>query len=194
MNKLAISLTMFAMALGGCGDDDRPGDITFPDSGPRTDMGPSDTDMGTTGADMGGGPRDCEQPLADLVEINMSPMAMGMLLPRCAAATRTCVTDCGTDQACVANCVMNDMTPGVDVGGGTVLDCNLCFNYQFNACIYDACPSQFSTFLCCGDDNGCTDLNNCPACNTEQMALVSCFMAAAPDCDTNFQAACFASE
>ncbi len=193
MNKLTISLTIFAMALGGCGDDDRPGDdITIPDSGPGTDMGPVGTDMGPSGTDMGPtGPRDCEQPITDLVEINMDPMVMGMLLPRCEAATETCVTDCADDLDCQSMCVMNDTTPGVDVGGGTVLDCNLCFNYQFNACIYDGCPDQFEALLCCAEDAGCANAFDCPACSTEFSALQSCAGGVIAGCGT-FQSACFA--
>jgi hypothetical protein len=192
MNKLTISLTIFAMAFAGCGDDDRPGDIVIPDSGPGgDDMGPGTTDMGPPAMDMG--PSQCEQPLTDLVELNMDPMAMGMLLPRCAAATETCVADCADDTTCQTGCVMDDDTPGVNVGGGTVLDCNLCFNYQFNACVYDSCPDEFTAVLCCAEAAGCANAFDCPACESENMALGTCASPVVASCD-EFQAACFADE
>jgi len=191
MNKLTISLTIFAMALGGCGDDDRDGDdtITLMDSGPATDMG-TGTDLGT-GTD-GGGTRSCEQPLPNLVDLNMDPMAMGMLLPRCEAATVDCVNAC-EDLDCQTACLQADTTPSVDIGAAQPLDCELCFNVQFNSCLFDACPTQGADFLCCTEDQGCSDINNCPACGTESDAFSACAMPAASGCFTaDYLAACFA--
>ena len=190
MKKLVV-LVMAALAVG-CGDDDG---ITLMDSGMGTDMGGA-VDMGPTGTDMGPaemdmGPRECEEPLDDLVDINM--MAGGMLLPRCEAATADCLSACG-DQACATACLTNDPTPGVDVGGGTTLDCNLCFNYQTNVCVSDGCPTEFAAFICCAEDNGCTNPNDCGACATEQGALNSCAqgLVSAGTCGS-FQSACFAA-
>jgi len=189
MNKLTISLTIFAMALTGCGDDDRPGDIVIPDSG-TTDMGPVGTDMG--GTDSGSGPRMCEEGLPNLVELNMDPMAMGMLLPRCEAGTVDCINDC-TDTACQTACLEADTTPGVDIGGGQVLNCETCFNVQFNACLFDACPSEGTALLCCAEDNGCGNDLGCAACSAENSTFGDCAMPAASGCFTpDYLQACFA--
>ncbi|MEM9071331.1 MAG: hypothetical protein AAGE52_22685 [Myxococcota bacterium] len=189
MNKL-VPLTLL-LALG-CGDDD--GRIMLMDTGPGRDGGVADSGGGTDasgGVDAGGGGM-CMQPTPDLAVLNMDPAAMGMLLPRCAPATRTTLQAC-TNVDCLVGALNGDTTPGVDIGGGQIINCNACFNIQFNRCLDERCGTQFAAFRCCAEANGCADINNCPACSTENDALTSCAMTAGvtiPSC-TAFTDPCF---
>ncbi|MAR57153.1 MAG: hypothetical protein CMM93_09015 [Rickettsiales bacterium] len=193
MKKLTISMVLMGLMAFGCGDDDRATDddgITIPDSG-VADMNTTTPDMNTTTPDMGE-MRECAQELPNLVEINASPEGMGMILPRCEAATLECLQGC-EDAACEEACFTADGTPDLDLGGGNTIDCNLCYNVQFNYCIYDGCPDEFSAFLCCAEDNGCSDINNCPACSAEQDTLLTCAQPVLNGCG-EFVVPCFATE
>ena len=166
-------MTKFAPLLGlvlvfGCGDDDSRPDIMLMDTGPGTDGGPG-TDTGP-GMDSGpgtdtGGARTCEEMLTPLP---------GEALPRCAADTLNCIMACGADAMCQFTCTMDDTTPGVDAGGA-IIDCAGCWNYQTLYCLdSQGCHTQLSAFFCCIEDNGCTDPNNCPACNAQLSAVNAC--------------------
>lgn len=178
MKKLALMGILSVLALG-CGDDDggrgsdRDSGLMLMDSGmivlPDTGTPPM-MDAGTT--PMG----ECAEPPPDLRELNMDPMAMGMLLPRCSSATLTCLMGCSaSDTACSDGCLAADTTPGLDIGGGTTLDCDLCLTAQGNACIgNEGCETQWGAFFCCVEANGCANPNSCPACSAELSAIQTC--------------------
>ncbi len=178
MKKLVPLVCLLAL---GCGDDDRPMDsgVSLMDSGirPRSDGG-GGTDAGS-GTDAGGGTDAgsagmCADPLPDLIELNARPgTGMGMLLPRCSADTQTAISMC-RDVACLNAALAADMTPGLDIGGGTILDCELCYNAQVNKCIDDACPMEFADLRCCLESNGCTSPSSCPACMAQLDTLRAC--------------------
>lgn len=190
MKTLATLCTLSFLVLG-CGDDDRPredGGIVLDrdgggDTGTRADTG--------TRPDTGGGVdagSTCREARTDLRVLNMDPMAMGMLLPRCSMDTATCLSAC-EDQACADACYAADTTPGVDVGGGTILDCEFCNNYQFEVCISEMCMPAYGTFICCAEANDCTGAS-CPACATELMAVQTCAQGLGASCNAHLQA-CF---
>ncbi len=194
MKKLALVGILSVLGLG-CGDDDGgarrgadsgltlmdSGTITLPDTGTPMTM-----DAGTT---PGG---ECAEPPADLRELNMDPMAMGMLLPRCSSATLTCLMGC-EDVACQDACTAMDTTAGVDVGGGTVLDCDLCINYQSNACIgNEGCETEWGGLFCCLEANACDDIS-CPACTAQLTALQTCAQAVPPASCQPYLLSCFPS-
>lgn len=174
MKKLALMGILSVLAIG-CGDDDggRPGTdsglmlmdsgmIVLPDTGtmPMTDAG------GPTG--------ECAEPPPDLRELNMDPEVMGMLLPRCSGETLTCLMGC-SDDACADACIAADATPGLDVGGGTTLDCDLCLNAQSNGCIgNEGCEAEWGALFCCVEANSCASPTSCPACSAQLSALQTC--------------------
>lgn len=200
MRTLGTISTMCALILAvGCDDsrggEDAGGGIVLMDAGPGmmgTDAGPGmmGTDAGP-GMMMGGA---CAEPLPDLRDIAMDPMAPPDLLPRCAADTQTCIDDALTamDIMALQACLTGDTTPGVDIGGGQTLTCEFCFNVQFNKCVDAACTSQFADLRCCAEAAGCADINSCPACMAESDALSSCSMGSVsiPGCAT-YTDACF---
>jgi hypothetical protein len=171
------ALATVGLVLVGCGDDDGgdgPPIIVLdagPDLGGGVDMGmpppPPPVDMG--------GPRECERVPEALPE-----SVMGMrILPRCSPETRAAVEACGPITSmpaltCANTAVMRDTTPGLPIGGGQVLDCETCVNYQQLICFANAgCASQLTAVQCCFQDNGCTG-GACPACNAQIMAFQTC--------------------
>lgn len=179
MNKLTISSMIFALALGGCGDDDRPGDITIPDSGPGADMGGGGTDMGPVSTDMG-----------PTGECAASVMALPAdFTPRCSMETATCAEGATTNDEFFA-CLDADTTaPYMDMAG---LDCSFCLNYQSIQCAdANGCHGEWAAFNCCAEANGCED-NACVQanCGPEITAFQNC----EPSIDCNAQIfSCFPS-
>jgi len=164
MNKLTISLTIFAMALGGCGDDDRDGDdtITLMDSGPATDMG-TGTDLGT-GTDMGGPTGACAN---DVMALPAD------FFPRCSAETFECAGMAADGTALLA-CLDADTTPVYMGMAGA--DCGACYNNQLVFCADSmGCHPEWAAFNCCVEDNGCTDQSCVETnCGAEQGSFSSC--------------------
>ncbi len=163
MNKLTISLTIFAMALAGCGDDDRPGDIMIPDSGPGTDSGPVGTDMGPADVDMG--PTGACADMIDALPADFTP--------RCSADTATCVEGAMSNDEFFA-CLDADTTaPYMDMMG---LDCGFCINYQSIQCAdANGCHDEWAAFNCCAEANGCEDTACAQAnCGSELTAFQNC--------------------
>jgi len=159
MNKLTISSMILAMALTGCGDDDRPGDIVIPDSGPGGDMGPVGTDMGPVGP---------TGPCAD----DVSPLP-GDFFPRCSAETFECAGMAADGTALLA-CLDADTTPPYMGMAGA--DCGLCYNNQLVFCADSmGCHPEWATFNCCVEDNGCMDQSCVETnCGTEQDGFIGC--------------------
>src|SRR5688500_15499765 len=130
MRRTTLTLLVsLAVALGGCGDDDRrPGGDT--DAGPITVMDGSaiDEDAGTGGEDAGP-VRACEEPAVPF---------RAELAPRCTAATKTCIEACddpATINACVEMCIADDTTEPADLGGGVMVDCNDCIFLAQSYCL-----------------------------------------------------------
>ena len=181
-----------ALAFSAC-DNGRTGD---PDGGPIVlrDTGADDPDSGVivmvdAGTDAGG-PRACE------MDLDAFPTA---LFPRCAAATRTCITDCGTDAACANACVTADTTPGEMVGSQTV-NCQVCLGYAQAFCIQENGGNDLLDAMnCCAQDNGCTsDACVMSMCPSEFGAVYSGANPAASTCLSTLTggpyAPCFATE
>lgn len=192
MKTLAILCT-FSFLVVGCGDDDRPDTDTGPimlDRDGGTDTGTLDT--GTdTGGGVDAGPVCMPQPRPDLRDIAMMEGGEG-LIPRCSMETLDCINAC-TSTMCLLDCLAADATAPFDVGMGQTVNCNACFNIQFNKCLDVACNDQFDALLCCAEAMGCADINTCPACSAESTALNSCSMSegvSIPSC-TSFTSACF---
>lgn len=189
MKKLSIVGILSLLAFG-CGDDDdrdtRPmlmdsGTIMLPDSS-TTEM-----DSGTTT------PEECREPITDLRVVNMDPMVMGQLLPRCSADTLMCLQGCGEDGPCQEACIAADTTPGVNVGGSSLFVCDNCLNYQFVSCLSnEGCGTQVGDYFCCLEANGCSGDAPCPACEAATMALSACVPTASSRC-APYQQACFGS-
>ncbi|MCA9613283.1 MAG: hypothetical protein KC586_11075 [Myxococcales bacterium] len=186
MKKLALVGILSVLGFG-CGDDDggRTSDsgLTLMDSGtimlPDTGTMPM-VDSGTT--PMG----ECADPVPSLEELAMDPSAPAGLLPRCSLDTAMCLND-AADAAGQEACIAADTTTPLDVEGNS-LDCEFCWNYQFEACLSGECRSQYAAFSCCYEAAGCSG-SECPACETELNALISCFQGGA-DCNS-YLIACF---
>lgn len=188
MKKLALLgiLSMFAVA---CGDDDGgrtrdSGMLTLMDSGtimlPDTGTMPM-MDSGTT--PMG----ECADPVPNLVDLAADPSAPAGLLPRCSAETAQCLND-AADGAAQEACIAADATAPLSVEGQS-LDCEFCWNYQFEACLSGECRTQYAAFSCCFEEAGCTG-SECPACQTQLDALIGCYQANPSACN-NYLSGCF---
>ncbi len=147
---------------GMMGRDGGPG-MMGRDGGPGMMVG---SDAGPMGAA-------CREPAPDLIELDMDSMTM--LLPRCAADTRTCYNAC-TDIVCRLDCISADMTPEVDIGG-RVVDCGACLGIQLDRCVENDCATQSADERCCVEAAGCTVSYDCPACTAEYDAFVGCLAA-----------------
>jgi hypothetical protein len=114
-------------------------------------------------------------------------------LPRCSAATMTCMLAC-TTSACIRSCMMADTTP-VGIYG---FDCYDCYNYSVNYCSDSrGCHTQWADYNCCYEANctGSTD-PTCVTrlCATELSTLQTCSNALPDDCfyfDTGEPSRCF---
>lgn len=176
MSKIGTVTATFAILFafgcddgrGGGGDTDAGGGIVLMDSGPGmvgTDAGP-----GMTGTDAGPGTGGgCA-----VTGGGFPPLPAGCL-PRCSAATASTIMGC-MDVDCQNAALMSDTTPAisVDVGGGmtTSVDCNGCFNWMVNSCIFDSCSMQFTDCISCGA-MGCIGDATCMA---EETAINDCIM------------------
>jgi hypothetical protein len=191
MKKLALMGILSVLAIG-CGDDDggRPGTdsgLMLMDSGmivlPDTGMMPT-TDAGTT--PMG----ECAEPVPDLRDLAMDPMAPAGLLPRCTAETLSCINGASSAEA-QATCRMGDTQAPLTVEGES-LDCEWCWGFQTLSCVSDSCPSEYATYNCCAEAAGCTG-DTCPACETQFNALRTCFQAQPMGTCNEFLLGCFPS-
>jgi hypothetical protein len=97
------------------------------------------------------------------IEISSLPPAT---LPRCSAATKTCVAGATTSQAYDA-CLRADQTPPAVVNGEPI-DCLACDRTQGSYCLAWACQSEFSAYACCAQDKGEE------ACASLLQAVTSC--------------------
>lgn len=160
MNKLTISSMIFALALGGCGDDDRPGDmITLMDGGPGADSGPVGTDMGP-GVDMGPGcppasypaPTEATCTMEQIEELQTASMESQEAVnawfdanPDCGTCVNDGILACSTSNGCddefgLVNCCGQDEC-------GAAADPQACFNAATSA--GGACEGQVNTFISC---------------------------------------------
>lgn len=187
--SLLVALGALTLAFGGC--DNRNGGtdgggIHLLDGGP--DAGMVTRDSGMTEPDSGVTPTGCS--VAGATGIPALPAAC---LPRCSAATASCVQAC-SDGACQNTCVMNDTTAGttIDLGGGMTdtLDCNGCWGWQLNSCIYASCSAEFGACIACDDQ--CDP--DTAGCETEEGALNTCIttnMSAIQTCANTRLSMCF---
>lgn len=104
-------------------------------------------------------------------------------LPRCAAATRTCLDGCVTAQArsqCESACREYDQTPPAV---GTHMDCEWCLYYSVKQCAEaNGCHASRAAFECCkeqmcppGSDWKCDSIR----CRQESDAASACYWNAA---------------
>jgi hypothetical protein len=158
---------IMALTLAGCGDDSgsrtRDAGITLMDSG-STAMDSSTTpmDSGTT-MDSGSPTGACAAP---------APTVPASALPRCAAATLTCLMGCA-DGACQQACVDADTTA---MDATTGLDCGGCLNAVSIQCAdVNGCHGDYAGANCCIEANSCTDQACVTAnCGTEVGAFQTC--------------------
>jgi len=97
-------------------------------------------------------------------------------LPRCSSSTLTTANAC-PDADCFWTTLDADPTPSVNTtlnGMARVIDCSSCVSYQYTTCMYDYCPSQYTTWA------SCLGMTSDPAdCDVEATALDSCLDASA---------------
>ncbi|GAB5548399.1 MAG: hypothetical protein SangKO_081590 [Sandaracinaceae bacterium] len=188
IGTLMICAATLALGLGcddGRGGEDGGG-IVLMDSGPDTTP---DTGTPPPPTDSGPAPSGCS--VAGAMGFPALPAGC---LPRCSSATFDAVVACGMDGACQQSAISSDTTPGtdVDLGMGMVqnIDCNGCFSWQVNSCVFESCPDQFAACTMCED--GCNP--DTAGCETEEGALDSCLMAngmALQGCVNGRAGACF---
>jgi hypothetical protein len=111
-------------------------------------------------------------------------------LPRCAAATYTCMQACktkGSDaDACSRQCSASDPTPRDPVTG---VDCAGCLATQLLACADRACHGPLAEYFCCASADAGAN-----GCVSEKATLGVCLYYASPTClyaDGPDQGACF---
>jgi hypothetical protein len=169
MRRIGFMMACGALALG-CGGreggDEDGGGIVLMDSGRGFDAGmveEDDAGMVVTGCSVAGATGFPELPDG--------------CLPRCAAATDSCIGNCGNDNACAVACIEDDSTPpeSIDFGMGMSesINCLDCVNWGFNHCLFTSCPEAFAGCINCAD--ACDDTT--AGCETEEAALASCQMA-----------------
>lgn len=168
IGTLMVCAAMLALGFGcddGRGGDEDGGGIVLMDSGTGD---PPDTGV-TPPPDSGPPPSTCAASFP-------SPLPNGCL-PRCSSATFDAVVACGMDGACQQSAIAADTTPAtnIDLGGGMTdsLNCQSCFSWQVNSCVFDACPDELAACSMCGD--GCDE--SMAGCEAEEMAINSCLMA-----------------
>lgn len=179
MHRTAI-LALFALTLVACGDDDSGPPVIVIDAGgdmnmAMVDMGPPAVDMGST--------RSCGA---------RQPTLPASLLPRCSAATATCLAAC-TTQACATACLDGDTT-AAGTYMGQAIDCATCTNAQAIGCAAaSTCGNEFDAVICCGVDN-CASMLNAACLMGPCAAAVTAFStcANAADCAADVDM-CFAT-
>jgi len=154
---LGVAMAMTLCACTGGRSSNRDSGVMLMDGGPGTDAPLRDSGPRL---DTGGG-GGCT--------LGATGGLMGMCFPRCSAATATAVDAC-TTAACEQMAVAADTTASITLtieGMSLTLDCQACFNVQFNTCIIEACPTEFNAYVACDDATP-------GMCMTQQTALSSC--------------------
>ena len=170
---LAIAVVVSMVLATGCRNRSRSGRVggdtdsgmIMVDSGPpdATDGGPIVLmDSGMPPRDSGGPPAEC---VTDSECLSSEQCSSGMCVPRmtmtctldtiapypgaaCSASTRSCISDCAGDGACIDGCIAADSNP----------ECGLCLNQNTISCINSmGCQDEWNCYNQCFIDHACTD-------------------------------------
>lgn len=193
--RALLSCSLLLAFVVGCGVDTRRAPGPGPGPGPGGADSGADTDAGgitlsdsgpTTGFDSGPTtpPPPPSGPCGTLAAFGPLPAAC---MPRCTSTTLTRIADC-SDADCRRSWLEADPTPSttIVVGGETVtLDCDLCYGWQMETCVQDACPFETQAYRDCIDAGG--------TCEAEVEAFNDCIDASstAQSCVNTRVGACF---
>lgn len=170
----------------------RPMDATPGADGGGTDAGHlADGAPIDAGAPVDGSPAGDAGPGMDAAVSCSAPLVAlpPAALPRCTAATHSCIDACvadagtGSPVPCVAACEADDLTPSYTGSGVTNLNCGGCLNREQRRCIQDlGCASEVSALDCCVAAH-CPD-GSCVGtmCMTEYSAFSTCATTTAAPC------------
>jgi len=149
------------------------GPSTAPDAGtpPPTDAGSTADDAGmTVDADLADPLAGCDDPV---------PPLPAEMLPRCAGATRDCVSTCETSE-CMVSCLAADTTDAVILGTRRI-DCEGCIRHQQKHCIDDSgCHAEVGALECCLRMH--CPAGGCAECAAAGTAWESCARSTAVGC------------